>query len=315
MTTPLRTLPLAVIGLVAAASPAAAGWDNVFQLTCRDCRPRASYYAPPPPCPTPCPQPEARVSYVQRTYYQPVTEMRREAYYVPVTENVKSYYYEPVTSYTYSCYYDPCTGCPQEIAVPRTSYRVREQCNAVTRYVEKCRMVPVTTYRPVTTCQPVVTYYYPQTPACSVPALPGVAPSTAAPPRTEVGPPTGGDGSNIAPPDVPVAPRSFPKAMPGQTRYTPSFARTASLGTGYLRGEVVTNDRQTPRSGAKLVFVNAAKTSVREYATANEFGEFDAKLPAGDWHIYVSDGSGQAARHSKISVRDGEPRDVTLVSR
>ena len=45
----------------------------------------------------PCAQPEVRISYVQRSYYQPVTEMVRKSYYEPVTRNYTSYYYEPVT--------------------------------------------------------------------------------------------------------------------------------------------------------------------------------------------------------------------------
>lgn len=321
MTRSLRLLPLAAVGLVATAAPAVAGWDNVFQLTCNRCdRPRAAFFAPAPAaCPTPCPQPEARVSYVQRTYYQPVTEMRRESYYVPVTENVRSYYYEPVTSYSYSCYVDPCTGCPQEIAVPRTSYRVREQCNAVTKYVEKCRMVPVTSYRPVTVNQPVVSYYYPPVAACPpasmfAPPAAAVPPAGVAPPRVEAGQQTEGE-TYIPPPSVPVQPNSAPKAMPGAAKPSPGFTRTASYGPGRVSGEVVANDQRTPRPGAKLVFVSAAKTGVREYATANGFGEFDVRLPAGDWYIYLSDGSGQAVRHSKIRVTGGEARDVTLASR
>ena len=115
----LRLTPaLALAALFGSAGSASAAWNNVFQVCCNDCnRPRVSYAAP---CPQPCPQPEVRISYVQRCYYQPVTEYKREAYYTPVHEQVKSYYYEPVCSYRYSCYYDPCTGCPQQIATPVT---------------------------------------------------------------------------------------------------------------------------------------------------------------------------------------------------
>ena len=105
-----------------------------------------------------------RVSYVQRCYYQPVTEYVRKSYYEPVTRNVTSYYYEPVTEYKYSTYYDPCTGCPQKVCTPCTSYRLRVKCNSVTSYVERCAMVPVTTLKPVTVQQPVVSYYYPPCP-------------------------------------------------------------------------------------------------------------------------------------------------------
>lgn len=154
---------LALVGVLVTTNPAGAAWDNVFQVCCNDCKPRVAYSNPcPPPCPPqPCPQPEMRISYVQRTYYQPVTEYVRKTFYEPVTKKVTSYYYEPVTEYKYTTYYDPCTGCPQKVCTPCTSYRLRSQCNSVTSYVERCAMVPVTTLKPVCYQQPVVSYYYP----------------------------------------------------------------------------------------------------------------------------------------------------------
>jgi hypothetical protein len=66
---------LALGGALATAGSAPAAWNNVFQVCCNDCKPRVSFSAPcPDPCPPPCPQPEMRISYVQRCYYQPVTE-------------------------------------------------------------------------------------------------------------------------------------------------------------------------------------------------------------------------------------------------
>jgi hypothetical protein len=173
-------LALALVGLIANARPADAAWDNVFQLTCNSCggsrsssyyysppavsyySPSVSYYSPAPSvsyaspgcstcapactscapaaCPQACPQPQMRVSYVQRCYYQPVTEYQRQSYYVPVTQNYTSYYYEPVTSYRYTTYYDPCTGCPQRVCQPCTSYQIRSQCNGATfNVVPWCR--------------------------------------------------------------------------------------------------------------------------------------------------------------------------------
>ena len=112
----------------------------MFQVCCNDCRPRTSFFAP-APCPEPCPhrrapsrRPGCPTSSAATT--SPCTELKRETYYTPVEEQVKSYYYEPVCSYRYSCYYDPCTGCPQQIATPVTSYRLREKCNTVTRWIE-----------------------------------------------------------------------------------------------------------------------------------------------------------------------------------
>src|SRR5262245_22329005 len=170
---------LALGGLVASAGSASAAWDNVFQVCCHDCGPRVSYASPcPQPCPPPCPcpQPEVRISYVQRCFYQPVTEMVRKSWCEPVTRNVTTYFYEPVTEYRYSTFYDPCTGCPQKVCTPCTSYRLRSQCNSVTSYVERCAMVPVTTLRQVTVQQPVVSYYFPPCPPPCPPSSSSGAP-------------------------------------------------------------------------------------------------------------------------------------------
>jgi hypothetical protein len=327
MTHSVRLMLPAVAGLLAAAGPAAAAWNNVFQVVCHDCnRPRASYSVPVDPCPQPCAQPEARVSYVQRSYYQPVTEMRRESYYVPVKENVTSYYYEPVTSYSYTSYYDPCSCTCQEIAVPKTSYRLRQQCNTVTKYVEKCRMVPVTSYRQVTMYQPVVTYYYPPSTSMYTPPIPG---AVAAPPaaaaadpqqmRPPVVTPGGSDGGSIPPPNVPTTPNSLPRQMPPagkpEAKANPGFARTASRQTGSLRGEVVLNDQATPRPGTKLVFLSAADGKTRIDAVTNGYGEFDVKLPAGEWYVYLGQGNGRADYYKKIRVQEFDARNLTLVSR
>ena len=83
------------VGVASTPTRAAAAWDNVFQVCCNDCnKGRASYYPPAPQaCPQPCPQPEMRISYVQRCYYQPVTEYVRKSHYEPVTKQVTSYFY------------------------------------------------------------------------------------------------------------------------------------------------------------------------------------------------------------------------------
>src|SRR5687767_1084267 len=120
MTRLLRSLPLsapvaAVAGMLATAGPAAAGWDNVFQVTCHDCKPRAvrSYFRA-----DDCP-PERKVEYQRSYYYEPVTVMKPERYTEEVPTQVKSFYWEPVTRYTYTSYYDPCTGKCQQIACPK----------------------------------------------------------------------------------------------------------------------------------------------------------------------------------------------------
>jgi hypothetical protein len=306
-----------VAALAGVAGTASAAWDNVFQVCCNDCnRPRTSYSVP--ACPQPCPQPEVRISYVQRSYYQPVTEYVRKSYYEPVTKRVTSYYYEPVTTYRYSTYYDPCTGCPQKVCTPCTSYRLRSQCNSVTSYVERCAMVPVTTLRQVNYQQPVVSYYYPPT-ATGTSFYP-LPPTNGTSPRVDelrenppsvMPPKTGSD--TIPPPDVPTGPgMSYPK--PGTARLRPEKTVSRSSVVS-VRGEVVLNDQITPRSGAKLVFMNADKPNQKEYATANAYGEFDVRLPAGNWYMYVGGETGKATYHKKLSLGDRDTVDYKVVSR
>ncbi|CAN5289929.1 hypothetical protein BH11PLA2_BH11PLA2_10780 [soil metagenome] len=291
------------------ASPAAAGWDNVFQLTCCDGpKARTSYYEAPAPASDCTPQP--KVEYIQRSYYQPETSYKRESYYVPVKENVKSYYYEPVTSYKYTSYYDPCSGQCQQICTPTTSYAVKEKCNSVTRWVEQSRMVPVTSYRAVTSYTPVVTYYYP----------PVSSPSSF---KIPIAPPQVNEQRNVAPApelelipkkELPTQPNSVPRAMPPANSKT-SAAYTASRSKGSVRGEVVKNDQATPRPNTKVIFLSATDTTKREEAMTNNFGEFDVKLPAGEWYVYLGQGTGKATFHKKLTVGADDNRDVTLVSR
>ena len=75
------------------------------------------------------------------------------------------------------------------------------------------------------------------------------------------------------------------------------------------------DDQHTPRPGAKLVFVSAADTAVREYVTADRFGNFDVRLPAGDWHVYLGNGDGRALYHKKITVGEYDAREFKVVSR
>ena len=84
---------------------------------------------------------------------------------------------------------------------------------------------------------------------------------------------------------------------------------------GMLTGDVVRSDRETPLANAKLVFVSAKDLNAREYVTADDFGGFDVKLPAGEWHLYVGSGNGKATYHSKVSVADGERTTVKVQDR
>ncbi len=304
---------------------ASAAWDNVFQVCCNDCnKGRASYYQPAPQaCPQPCPQPEMRISYVQRCYYQPVTEYQRYSYYEPVKKNVTSYYYEPVTEYKYTTYYDPCTGCPQKVCTPTTSYQLRSKCNSVTSYVQRCAMVPVTTLKQVTVQQPVVSYYYPPTPACPPTGVSALPPSGGSPSVEQIRenpptvmPQTGSD--NIPPTQLPTGPNGASYAKPSTSNSSPRIRpeKTVSRSSAVVvRGEVVMPDQLTPQPRAKLVFMNVSRPEDKRYITANDFGEFDAQLPAGDWYLYVGAGTGQATFHKKVSLGDKDSYDYKVVSR
>ena len=321
--TPRLAVPLlAAVGLLTSAPVASAGWDNVFQVCCHDCKPRrrASYYAA-----EPCPE-QREVRYEQRCYYEPVTVMKPERYTEEVPVRVRSYYWDPVTTYTRSSYYDPCTGQCQDICVPRTSYVRKEQCNTVMRYVERIRMVPTQVNRKVCESRPVVTYYGPVTKRyenCDTCELP---PAGAGPaPRVDElrqNPPSvlpESSGSTIPPlrDPLPTTPNSRSRYAPPPSTYTGKVnARTTSrTAPAAVRGEVVANDQLTPRPGAKLVFVNADDLKQREYVTADAFGNFDLKLPAGEWHMYVGHGDGRASYHKKVSIGEYEARQFTVVSR
>ena len=319
----LIPVALVVSGLFCSAGTASAAWNNVYQVCCNDCpKARASYYPPAPQA-----QPHVQVNYIQRSYYQPVTEYVQKSYYEPVTRNYTSYYYEPVTSYSYTTYYDPCSGCPQKIATPVTSYRLRSQCNSATSYVQRCAMVPVTTLKPVTVRQPVVTYYYPPEPVCpptgssyGSPMIPQTGPvvDELRPPASVVpsAPSTqGGMQETMPATNLPTAPgMSLPRSPAIAPK--PRLDRTASRsGIVTVRGEVVMADQLTPRPGTKIVFVRADKPTVREYATANAYGEFDTQLPAGNWIVYLGSTNGQAVYHKQVSLGDQDSYNYRVVSR
>jgi hypothetical protein len=310
--------PLALAGVFATSPVAEAGWNNVFLVSCNDCSPPARRSSSPP-------APQRDVQYEQRCYYEPVKVMRPERFVEEVPVQVKSYYWDPVTSYSYRSYYDPCSGDCQQIAVPRTSYVRKEKCETVMKAVERVRMVPVEVSRKVCETRPVVTYYGPTTRTYG--PIESTPPAGSSNPRIDelrpapsVMPPERSSGDRIIPPGLPITPMEMasPKIGPAVTTMPKvnafSTARSTSSKTS-IHGEVVGQDQQTPRSGAKLVFVSATDHNVREYATADEFGGFDLKLPAGDWHMYVGSGNGQASYHKKITVTDGESRNFTVVSR
>ena len=238
---------------------------------------------------------------------------------------VRSFFWEPVTTYTRASYYDPCTCTCQDICVPRTSYVRREKCDTVTRYVERCRMVPVQVQRKVEVTRPVITYYGPETrrylPAdCELPPAGAAIPAPAGPRVDELrpNPPVvTPEGSTIPPQQLPITEGSRRKMLPPTRPATgPVNAHTTSRpGPASLRGEIVLSDQLTPRPGAKLVFVSADDHDRRAYVTADEFGNFDLRLPAGDWHVYLGNGNGRAVYHKRITVGPYEAREFMVVSR
>jgi hypothetical protein len=324
-----RRLLLAALGLAASAVPALAGWNHVATVTCND-GPIRRAFKPADDC-NGCDTPRpARTSYKveheTRTYYEPVTVMKPERYTEEVPVQVKSYYWEPVQSYSYRSYYDPCSGECQQVAVPRTSYVRKEDCRTETRYLEKVRMVPVQVEREVTETRPVYTYYGPVTRR--------YGPTTTAPsvdqyrgtPRVEEG---RGGYTTIPGTNLPTTPgTSLPKRMPEreipkiESKTPPSTSNYPfnALSTSAVKesgakvyGEVTGEDKVSPVANAKLVFVNADNLNDRRYVTADGFGGFDAKLPAGDWHVYAGPGTGTAVRTGKLSVADGASQAMTVV--
>ena len=48
---------------------------------------------------------------------------------------------------------------------------------------------------------------------------------------------------------------------------------------------------------------------------ANSFGEFDVRLPAGKWYLYLGGDNGRATYHKQITLGDRETVDYKVVSR
>lgn len=324
--TPARRFALAALGLAASAAPALAGWNHVAQPVCND-GPIRRAFKPAKDCDEPAPRP--KVEYETRTYYEPVTVMKPERYTEEVPVQVKSYYWEPVQSYTQRSYYDPCSGECQQIAVPRTSYVRKEECRTETRYLEKVRMVPVEVQREVTETRPVYTYYGPVTrkygPTTSGPSVDQYRGS----PRIEEG---RGGYAPIQNPNLPTGPGGvgLPKQMPEkvipkvESKGNPNTSdyRFNALSTSLAKetgakvfGEVVGADKVSPVANAKLVFVNASDLTDKRYVTADGFGGFDAKLPAGEWHVYAGPGTGTASYVSKFKVKDGDKQELGVVAK
>ena len=308
--------PLAAL-LTLGEAPAQAGWDNVFQVACHNCRreTRSSYYAPAPVAS------QSRTSYVENTYDEVITVDKPTRVQEPVSVQVKSYYWDPVTTYTRRSYKN-AAGCTEEIDVPCTRYVRKEECNTVTRYVERMKMVPTEVRRKVTERTPVTTITGPTTRSyssdCENCGLPPASSGRA--PQVEVIPgrrPEVQMNDRLEPQSGVMRNKSaapFPPAKP----FTGSVnARTTSVtgATAAVRGEVVGADRATPKAGAKLVFLSDANFDETVRATADEYGNFSAQLPAGKWHVYVGNGTGRADLTTAVTVSAYDAAPLMVVSR
>ena len=81
-----------------------------------------------------------------------------------------------------------------------------------------------------------------------------------------------------------------------------------------MQGEVVAADRQTPLPNAEIVFLSARDLKTRVAAKADDFGQFDAQVPPGDWHVYLSNGRGKADLYKTVTVTPGG-KQFQVVSR
>ena len=342
---------LSLAGLMTSVSSASAAWNNVFQVTCWNCQTRTntSYYSPPvaaPPmamAPMAAPvssQPNCSTSYVQRSYYEPVTSYERKIYYESVTSYRTSYYYEPTTNCRTSYYYDACSSSYKPQSTQEVSYSLKAQQCPVTNYVERCYYQPVTSYR--------ASYYYqPVTQCCTTTvgdpvAVPGGAPmaapmpASASPPSQAISPAPVGIPGTSAPPLAPLSPapavgeqhspgvsynpRALPLAPAPVAPLRPTVMRPDRLtslpgsSASPVRGQVLAVNSQ-PLGNAQVTFVSA-QSSQRVVAQADVFGRFQADLPSGVWQVFVpSRHPGESAQLAQ-TVRVGAQNDLLrLVSR
>jgi hypothetical protein len=82
-----------------------------------------------------------------------------------------------------------------------------------------------------------------------------------------------------------------------------------------LAGQVVSQDNNAPKAGARLLFVSEAPTGQQESASTDASGKFKVTLASGGWLVYVRDDQGKAVFHSRVQVKGNESLQMTLVSR
>ncbi len=310
--------------------------------------PTVSYYAPPAEsCPQACapsctPCQTCQTNYVQRSYYQPVTEYQTQSYYEPVTTYNTSYYYAPVTSYSYSSFYDASSCSYQQVAQPTVSYQLRAQSCPVQNWVQRCQKVPVTTYKmayyydPVTTCSSPPPAPAPTCSSCTNNAAPPgpVTPQPSYYPPADTkwqAPPAGVSESQRSPGALPYD-RSYPpndnmprasgsSYKPNRQSQTPGqpvlqapvsapvptvhLDRFVSSPRGQINGQVVQANWQ-PGVSTRLVFINADRKEARKEVATDGSGRFQAQLSPGGWLVYVEDAQGKPVFSRAIQVQTSD---------
>jgi len=94
----------------------------------------------------------------------------------------------------------------------------------------------------------------------------------------------------------------------------PRWDRITSQPDPALEGQVVSAAQQ-PRSGTRVLFVNADQSGARQAATTDTAGRFRVTLASGNWLIYVQDAGGNSVFQRKVEVVRGKPSRMTLMSR
>lgn len=338
MKCPSPILLLACALAVCSASSADAAWNNVFQVTCWNCKSQqssTSYYQPPVAAAAPAQvsadgstSQQCSTNYVQRSYYEPVTSYERKSYYEPVTTYRTSYYYEPVTQCRTSYYYDPCSCSYKPVSTQQTSYALKAQQSPVTSYVERCYNQPVTSYRlsyyyqPVTTCCTTTTgaplQNIPQSapvaaPAISPPPAP-MAPATAPPPLAPLAPAVGEQRS--IPPMAPGINEtrspgaSFNRGSAPQPAPVPRPERIASNNALVPVQGQLTGAANRPVSNASLWLVG--KGNIQVPVSTDAMGRFSAQVPAGTWNVYLSSHEGNRFVSTMAATGSSEPVRLAL---
>jgi hypothetical protein len=81
-----------------------------------------------------------------------------------------------------------------------------------------------------------------------------------------------------------------------------------------VEGSLVRGDN-SPRAGARVVFVSADKYGIQQDVTTNEKGRFRATLDQGSWYVYLTGADGGQVFHSRIEVTGQQMARLTLLSR